>query len=86
MSSIIKTAMLSTISSSVLKDLNRAVADTFTINLSNANSKGFSDYFNRVEYIDIFTNLGTQGSQIRVKHYTKTSDLKLGEEFLKQTI
>ena len=86
MSSIIKRATPLTISSSVLKDLNRAVADTFTIKLSNAKLKGFSDFFNRVKYVDIFTHLGTQASQIRVKHYTKKSDLKLGEEFLKQII
>ena len=86
MSSIIETATSSKILSSVLKDLNRALADSLTINLSNANLKVFSDYFNRIESIDIFTPLDTEGSQIRVKQYTKTSDFKLGKEFLNQII
>ncbi len=71
MSSIIETATTSKISSLVLKDLNRAVAGTFPIHLSNANLKCFSDYFNRVESIDKFTPLDTEGSQIREKKIQK---------------
>ncbi len=82
MNKIIVTIGPSSLDESSLRDLKKAGADTFRINLSHSNKELLDKYINNLIKSNLPISIDTQGPQLRVESFNISEDIALGSDIL----